>query len=68
VRWLKVSIAEIFGLFVEDGAFALAIIIWLGALWLVLPYLKVPAALGAIILFLGLASILVESARRRSKR
>ena len=66
--WLKAIAAEIFGLFVEDGAFAFAIILWLGVNWLVLPQLKAPTALGGIILFVGLALILVGSARRRSKR
>ena len=68
MRWLKAIVAEIFGLFVDDGAFALAITIWLGVTWLVLPQLIAPTALGGIILFVGLALILVESTRRRSKR
>ncbi|HEX4077507.1 MAG TPA: hypothetical protein VHX61_01350 [Rhizomicrobium sp.] len=68
MRWLKAIVAEIFGLFVDDGAFALAIIVWLGAVWLLLPRLSVPTAWGGIILFAGLALILVESATRRSRR
>lgn len=68
MRWSKTIFAEIFGLFVDDGAFALAIVIWLGAAWLVLPRLGVPKTWGGIILFAGLALILAESAIRRSKR
>jgi hypothetical protein len=68
MRWLKAIVAEIFGLFVDDGAFALATTIRLGVTWLVLPHLKAPTALGGIILFFGLALILVESTRGRSKR
>ena len=68
MRWLKAIVAEIFGLFVDDGAFALAIIGWLAATWLVLPRLNLPAMWAPIILFVGLALILVESATRRSKR
>ncbi len=68
MRWLKAIVAELFGLFVDDGAFALAIIVWLGAVRLVLPRLNVPTAWGGIILFAGLALILVESATRRSRR
>lgn len=68
MRWLKTIVAEIFGLFVDDGAFALAIIVWLGAVWLVLPRLNVPTAWGGAILFAGLALILVESATRRSRQ
>ena len=29
--WLKAIVVEIFGLFVDDGPFALAIPVWLGA-------------------------------------
>lgn len=68
MHWLKASVVGIVGLFVEDGAFALAITLWLGTIWLVLPHLKVPAGLGGITLFVGLALILVESARRQSRR
>jgi hypothetical protein len=66
MRWLKAVVGEIFGLFVDDGAFAIAIIVWLGAVWQVLPWLGVPTAWGGMILFAGLAAILVESAARRS--
>lgn len=68
MRWLKAIFAELFGLFVDDGAFALAILIWVGAVWLVLPRLGVPASLSGIGLFVGLALILTESAIRRSSR
>ena len=68
MHWVKAISAQVFGLFVEDGAFALAIALWLGVIWLVLPHLKPPTALGGIILFVGLALILVESATRRSRR
>jgi hypothetical protein len=68
MRWPKAIVTEIFGLFVDDGAFALAIVIWLGAVWLVLPRLGVPTTWGGIILFAGLALILAESAMRRSRR
>ena len=66
MRWLRAIGGEIFGLFVDDGAFALAITVWLGAVWVVLPRLGVPTAWGGVILFAGLAVILVESATRRS--
>jgi uncharacterized membrane protein YkvI len=68
MRWLKVIISEIFSLFVDDCAFALAIIVWLAATGLMLPQFGVPSAWDAIILFVGLALILVESATRRPRR
>ncbi len=64
--WLKTSLAQIFGLFVDDGRFALTILVWLGIIWLGLPRLNLPAASNGVILFVGLATILAESALRRA--
>jgi hypothetical protein len=68
MRWLKAILAEIFGLFVDDIGFALAIIIWLGIIRLGLPRLNLPAAWHGVILFAGLATILAQSALRRASR
>ncbi|HEX4023447.1 MAG TPA: hypothetical protein VHX52_01895 [Steroidobacteraceae bacterium] len=68
MRWLTTIITEIFGLFVDDGSFALAILIWLGAVWLALVRLALPRGWGAIVLFAGLAVILIGSAVRRAGR
>jgi hypothetical protein len=66
MHWFKTILAEIFGLFVDDGRFALTIIVWLGIIWLGLPRLNLPAAANGVILFAGLAAILAESALRRA--
>lgn len=68
MRWLKAILAEIFGLFVDDSRFALAIIVWLGAIWFGLPRLNLPAAWKGVILFAGLATILADGALRRTRR
>jgi hypothetical protein len=68
MRWLKTILAEIFGLFVDDLSYALAIIIWLGVIGLGLPRLNLPAAWNGVILFAGLAAILAGSAVRRASR
>jgi hypothetical protein len=68
VAWLKTIFQGLLGLFVEDGSFALAILGWLAFLWFVLPRLPIPGALRAIILFVGLLAILIESVLRRSAR
>jgi len=66
MSWLKSTLGEIYGLFVDDGSFAVAVIAWLAIAWLVLPRLAVgPLAKGPI-LFAGLALILIESAWRRT--
>jgi hypothetical protein len=68
MRWIKTVTAEVFGLFVDDGSFAVAILVWLGLCWLLLPRIGVPPAAMGPVLFAGLAAILVESAARRARR
>lgn len=65
---LKTIVAEILGLFVDDGSFALAIVVWLGLAGLVLPRLQALGPWASALLFAGLAAVLVESALRRARR
>ena len=65
---LKTIWSEFIGLFVDDGSLALAVLAWLAAAWLLLPRLPLSPALPPAILFVGLASILVESALRRARQ
>ncbi len=67
MRWLGTVWSEFIGLFVDDGSFAIAIMVWLLVAWLALPRLPLPPAWPPFILFAGLAAILVESAVRRSR-
>ncbi len=66
--WLKSIFREIFGLFVDDGEAAVAILAWLVFLWLVLPHLPISPVWHSAILFAGLIAILVESALRRARQ
>jgi hypothetical protein len=68
MNWLKNILHEIYGLFVDDVSFALAIVLWLAVTRWVMPYLNIPVRISAILLFAGLALILVESATRYSRR
>ena len=68
MSWLKATILEIYGLFVDDGRYALAIVAWVGIAALILPRLDAPVSANALILFAGLLLILVESALRRAGR
>jgi hypothetical protein len=68
MHWLKAAIGEIYGLFVDDGYFALAIIVWLLLLWLVVGLLPGLATWGGIVFFLGLVAILLVSAKRSAHR
>jgi len=68
VTWLKTAWSEFIGLFVDDGSLAVAVLAWLAVAWLLLPRLPLPPALPPVILFAGLALILVESALRGARR
>jgi hypothetical protein len=67
VKWLKNILREIFGLFVDDGSFALAILIWIAVVRWATPHLNIPSRATGLILFAGLALILTESAARYSR-
>ncbi len=68
MNWLRTIVTETFGLFVDDGAFAVAILAWLIVTGLVLPSVGTGAAVKGPILFAGLAAILIESATRRARK
>ena len=68
MKWIKNILREVFGLFVDDGSFALAILLWLGAVRWIVPHLNLPSGLPSILLFAGLAVILGESAARYSRQ
>lgn len=66
--WLKTAGQELVSVFVDDGRFALAIVVWLIVLGLGLPHVPLTAAWHGVLLFGGLAAILVESALRKARR
>jgi hypothetical protein len=65
--WIRTVAREIFGLFVDDVGFAITIVVWLVLCGLLLPPAGIPPAVKAVILFAGLAAILLESAVRRAR-
>ena len=68
MKWLKNIFREVFGLFVDDGSFALAILIWLAVVGWATPRLNISSGITGVVLFAGLALILTESATRYSRR
>jgi hypothetical protein len=66
--WFKTIWSELLGLFVDDGSFAIAILVWLGMNWLLSTYLLRQSEWGGVVLFAGLGLILLESTTRRSRR
>ena len=64
MTWLTSGLKQIYGLFVDDGALSLAICVWVLVVWFVLPHIVASASVRPIVLFIGLAVLLVDSVRR----
>jgi hypothetical protein len=65
MRWLRVVVQDVWGLFVDDGRFALSILIWLAVGWM-LPRLGLPPVLACVLFAVGLAVLLIVSAAGRA--
>ncbi len=68
MRWLQSILREIIGLFVDDGAFALTILLWLILIAVILPRVAAVAPWTGPLLFAGLAVILIASTIRFARR
>ncbi len=65
--WMRTVAREVLGLFVDDGSFALAILLWLGVMRFTASHLR-PGVLGGVILAAGLLLILLENLVRSSRK
>ncbi len=68
MNWIKSVGCEVLGLFVDDGSFAVAILIWLAFGIVGLPRIGLTGRWTGPIFFVGLAIILIESVLRFSHR
>ena len=68
MRWMKTIVQELFGLFIDDGSFALAIVVWIGVLWFLAGRVLYSATWSGAVLFAGLGLILFASTIRRSRQ
>lgn len=67
MAWIGTIGRELLGLFVDDGAFALAIIAWLLVMWAASSF-GLEGRWTGVVLFAGFAAILIESALRRARQ
>lgn len=65
---LRAVLHEIFGLFVDSGSFALAILAWVIVAGFLLPRLGLASVATGPILFIGLGLILLESVIRHTRQ
>jgi hypothetical protein len=68
MSWLKTIIQEVVSLFVDDGAFALAIVIWLGLVGLLAWRVETARGWAGLALVVGLVVVLGESVQRRARK
>jgi hypothetical protein len=68
MNWPRTIFREVFGLFVDDGSFAVLILAWLGLTVFLLPHLAWVPRWRGFILFAGLAAILGVSAIRYAQK
>ena len=66
--WIKTICKEGYGLFVDDGGFASAILAWIALVKIVLSRTLLLHRWQGVVLFTGLVAILVASAVRFSRR
>lgn len=66
--WLRSVVREILGLFVDDGSFAIVLLVWAGVVAFVLAHVFARAHWLGPVFFAGLALILVESVLRAANR
>ena len=61
MRWIVPILREIYGLFVDDQGFALAILAWLAVAALLVTFAPLPAPVQGPLLFAGLAALLIRA-------
>ncbi|MGO7367429.1 hypothetical protein ACC705_08035 [Rhizobium ruizarguesonis] len=65
---LEVALKEFFGMFIDDGALALAALLLIAAVGVLVKFAQVDALLGAALLLVGCLLILAESVARAARQ
>jgi hypothetical protein len=67
MRWMRSVAREVWGLFVEDGSFAVGILVWLAVVLLGVRRSGWGLHWGGVALFVGLALVLIENVLRYAR-
>jgi hypothetical protein len=65
---VRAIIAEFIGLFIDDGALALAALVLIAAVGIAVKWAGLPALGGAVLLLIGCLAILAESLYRHTRK
>lgn len=68
MKVMLTAIAEVYGLFVEDGSYAAGILLWVLAAGFALTHLPALGLWRAPLLFVGLVALLAENIARTSRK
>ena len=68
MRWMRSVGSELWGLFVEDGSLAAAIVVWLTVVLLGVRRVGWGTRWGGVALFAGLALVLIENVLRYARK
>jgi hypothetical protein len=68
MAFLAAVLKELFGLFVDDGSLALALLAWVALCALLAATGLAPPALLGPLLFVGLAVVMIENVLRRARK
>ena len=66
--WVQSIVREVWGLFVDDGSFAAAIVVWLAVVLLGIRRTAWGVEWGGVALLAGLALILIENVLRHARK
>jgi Flp pilus assembly protein TadB len=64
---LRTAFAELVGLFIDDGALALAVLVLVGVVAAAVRWAGLPALTGGVLLLAGCLAILAESLHRAAR-
>jgi len=65
---VSIVLKQLFGLFVDDGSLAIAILAWIGLIAALLKFAVLAPAVCGGLLFVGLAALLIENLWRTAKK
>lgn len=68
MKAIRAILEELVGLFVDDGAYAGAIVAWLLVIAILVRFTTITPSIAASLLFLGLAAILSHGAWRKARK
>lgn len=68
MQTVRAALLELWRLFVDDGSLAAVLVVWIGVVAVVHPFLPLSAEGKSVLLFVGFAGALIENVMRTGRR